>query len=72
MEALRVHEKTQLVKSVVSSPAHQDDAHQGIDIIKIQQIIIHSKLCSTIPVATKVHMILWSFVALTWMRDTIE
>ena len=30
------------------------------------------KLCSITLVATKVHMILWSFVVLTWMCDTIE
>ena len=33
---------------------------------------VHSKLCSITHVATKVHVILWSFVVLTWMRDTIE
>jgi hypothetical protein len=33
---------------------------------------VHSKLCSIIPMATKMHIILWSFVVLTWMRDTIE
>ena len=31
-----------------------------------------SKLRSIILVATKVHVILRSFVVLTWMRDTIE
>ena len=34
--------------------------------------LIHSKLCSITPVATKVHAILWTSVVLTWMRDTIE
>jgi hypothetical protein len=34
---------------------------------------VHSKLRSITPVvATKVHMILRSFVVLTWMRDTNE
>ena len=33
---------------------------------------MRSKLCSITPVATKVHMILRSFVVLTWMCDTIE
>ena len=33
---------------------------------------IHSKLHSMTPVATKVHMILRSFVVLTWMRNTSE
>ena len=32
---------------------------------------LHSKLHSITPVATKVHVILGSFVVLTWMRDTI-
>ena len=32
----------------------------------------HSKLCSITHVATKVHVILRSFVVLTWMRDTID
>jgi hypothetical protein len=33
---------------------------------------LHSKLCSITHVATKLHVILRSFVVLTWMRDTIE
>ena len=33
---------------------------------------IHSKLHSIIHVATKVQVILWRFVVLTWMQDTIE
>jgi hypothetical protein len=33
---------------------------------------IHSKLCSITLMATKVHVILRSFVVLTWMRVTIE
>ena len=33
---------------------------------------VHSKLHSITYVATKTHVILWSFVVLTWMRDTIE
>ena len=32
--------------------------------------VVHSKLRSVTPVVTKVHVILQSFVALTWMRDT--
>ena len=36
------------------------------------KLLIHSKLCSITPVATKVHVILWSFLVLTWMRDTSE
>jgi hypothetical protein len=39
------------------------------DTIKIKML---SKLRSITFVATKVHMILQSFVALTWMRDTID
>ena len=35
-------------------------------------IRVHSKLCSITPVATEVHMILRSFVVLSWMCDTIE
>ena len=35
-------------------------------------MMVHSKLRSITPVATKVHIILRSFVVLTWMRDTIE
>ena len=34
--------------------------------------LLHSKLRSITPMATKVHVILRSFVVLTWMRDTIE
>jgi hypothetical protein len=33
---------------------------------------VHCKLCSITPVATKVHVILRSFVVLTWMHDTID
>ena len=33
---------------------------------------IHSKLRSIAHVATKVHVILRSFVVLTWMHDTID
>ena len=32
----------------------------------------HSKLCIITPVATKVHVTLWSFVVSTWMHNTIE
>ena len=34
--------------------------------------MIHSKLCSITPVATKVHVILQSFLVLTWMCDIID
>jgi hypothetical protein len=34
--------------------------------------MVHSKLRSITPVATKVHMILRSFVVLAWMHETIE
>ena len=34
--------------------------------------ILHSKLRSITHVATKVHVILRSFVVLTWMSDTIQ
>ena len=34
--------------------------------------VVHPKLRSIRPVATKVHVILQSFVVLIWMRDTIE
>ena len=34
--------------------------------------MIHSKFRSITHVAIKVHVILWSFVVVTWMRDTIE
>ena len=37
-----------------------------------QGSLLHSKLYSITPVATKVHVILRSFVVLTRMRDTIE
>ena len=33
---------------------------------------VHSKLHSIKPMATKVHVILRSFVATTWMHDAIE
>ena len=35
-------------------------------------IHIHYKLLSITPMATKVHVILHSFVVLTWMRDTTK
>jgi hypothetical protein len=35
-------------------------------------VFVHSKLRSITHVATKVHVILRSFVMLTWLRDTIE
>ena len=34
--------------------------------------LVHFKLCIITPMATKVHVILWIFVVLTWMGDTIE
>ena len=34
--------------------------------------IIHSKLCNITHVANKVHVILHSYVVLTWMRDIRE
>ena len=34
--------------------------------------VLQSKLHSITPVATKVHVILQSFVVFTWMRDTVE
>ena len=33
---------------------------------------VDSNLRSITPVVTKVHVMLWSFVVLTWMRDTME
>ena len=33
---------------------------------------VHFKLCSITPVATAVHVILRSFIVLTWMCDTME
>jgi hypothetical protein len=36
------------------------------------ELAIHSNLGSITTMATKVHMILRSFVVLTWMRDVIE
>jgi hypothetical protein len=34
--------------------------------------IVHSKLRSITPVAIEVHVILWSFVVLIWMRDILD
>ena len=34
--------------------------------------MLHSKLPSITHVVTEVHVILHSFVVLTWMRDTVE
>ena len=42
-----------------------------VSVLQVRYII-HSKLRSITPVATKVHVILRSFVVLTWMHDTIE
>ena len=38
----------------------------------LRRVILHFKLRSVTYVATKVHVILQSFVVLTWMRDTID
>jgi hypothetical protein len=38
----------------------------------LHMCILHSKLRSIMLVTTKVHVILWSFVVLTWMHDTSE
>ena len=38
----------------------------------IVHMTLHSKLCSITPMETKVHVILESFIMLTWMHDTIE
>ena len=46
-------------------------AHTNIVILQ-GLLDIHFKLHIITPVATKVHVILRSFVVLTWMRDTIE
>ena len=46
--------------------------HQVIAHMMASHLVLHSKLCSITHVATKVHVILWSFVVLTWMHDTIE
>jgi hypothetical protein len=35
-------------------------------------LVVHSKLPSITPVATKVHMILRSFVVVSWLHDTSE
>ena len=35
-------------------------------------LLLHSKLRSITPLASKVHVTLWSFVVLTWMRDSRE
>ena len=37
-----------------------------------EHTLLHFKLHSITPVATKVHVILQIFVALTWMHDTME
>jgi hypothetical protein len=34
--------------------------------------LLHFELCNVMFVATKGHVILRSFVVVTWMRDTIE
>jgi hypothetical protein len=34
--------------------------------------VVHSKLCSITPVATKVQVMLWSFIVLTQMHESIE
>ena len=46
---------------------------QHIEICPWQRALaVYSKLRIITLMATKVHMILRSFVAVTWMRDTIE
>ena len=60
---------------VVSKPLFQDTRSERPPCILIPDFVVkllHSKLRSITHVATKVHMILRSFVVLTWMRDTIE
>ena len=36
------------------------------------RVAIHSKLCSITPMAIKVHVVLRSFVVLSWMHDAVE
>ena len=43
-----------------------------LKMANLSTINVHSKLRSITPVATKVHVVLRSFVVLAWMRDTIE
>jgi hypothetical protein len=43
----------------------------GLDLGFVTHLI-HSKVHSITPVATKVHVVLQSFIVLTWMRDTIK
>ena len=40
-------------------------------LYNIDMYLIHSKLCNITLVATKMHGILWSFVVLIWMCDTL-
>jgi hypothetical protein len=40
-----------------------------LSILQVGMLVIHSKLRSNTLVATKVHVILRSFVVLTWMHD---
>ena len=49
--------------------AHQPHQHQP-QLQSTHNTKLHSKLLSITHVVTKVHMILRSFVVLTWMRDT--
>ena len=43
--------------------------HLGISLKRV--VYIHSKLCSIIHMATKVHVIVQSHVVLTWMYDAL-
>ena len=45
---------------------------QAMAQIYAPTIQLHSKFRSITSMAIKVHVILWSFVVLTWMRNTIE
>lgn len=49
----------------------EDVAYHSVDpvLLKPRNIQMHCKLCSITPMAPPMHVILWSFVVLTWMDD---
>ena len=65
-----IHMKPQSLWAVVSGDTFGH--HQSKSLVFLKSSRLHSKLCSITPMATKVHVILQSFVVLIWMRGIVE
>ena len=56
---------------LLATPTKQNMGDSCFEFVRMENdcFLVHSKLRSITPVATKMHVILLSFVVLTWMRD---